>query len=284
MDLDELKINAYYDVLKAFMAESSTISSQRIMIMKELKSELKIDHITHTALQEEIKSDTLVQELRYLGLHARKGTSLASSEKVTDAEEQKSTSVEGEAPKPSLIVNNQYVLKLQESFNIAPAKIQQETAEPSEATHAKIQNEKAEASATTTPEELPFPSWGRASPESLVNNIITISIDGEDDLVTFRIKAYDAETEMHQLVTLSSTKEVYDPLDWIDIRYFPREEIIWQKQHPGFTTRNCLLKPGQTILNATTTARVKKPIREVGRSASGIPIIKRLDKGKAKMQ
>lgn len=45
---------------------------QRIMIMKELKSELKIDHITHTALQEEIKSDTLVQELRYLGLHARK--------------------------------------------------------------------------------------------------------------------------------------------------------------------------------------------------------------------
>lgn len=27
MDLDELKINAYYDVLKAFMAESSTISS-----------------------------------------------------------------------------------------------------------------------------------------------------------------------------------------------------------------------------------------------------------------
>lgn len=98
MDLDELKINAYYDVLKAFMAESSTISSvsttglnlfhvfvvsvldgcarvvfqQRIMIVKELKSELKIDHKTHTALQEGIKSDTLVQELRYLGLHARK--------------------------------------------------------------------------------------------------------------------------------------------------------------------------------------------------------------------
>lgn len=44
---------------------------------------------------------------------------------------------------------------------------------------------------------------------------------------------------------------------------FPREEVIWQNQHPGFTTRNCLLKPGQTILNATTTARVKKPIKEV---------------------
>lgn len=54
-----------------------------------------------------ISFDLIFQSLCFF-----RGTSLASSEKVTDAEEQKSTSVEGEAPKPSLIVNNQYVLKL----------------------------------------------------------------------------------------------------------------------------------------------------------------------------
>ncbi|KAF8102175.1 hypothetical protein N665_0201s0456 [Sinapis alba] len=268
MSLNELMRNAYYDVLKAFISESSAISGPRIMILKELKKELKIDHRTHTAFEEQIGTDTLVQELRYLHLHAREVTSLASSEEVTDAEEQKSTSVEGEAVKPPLIVNKKYVLELQESFNAAPAKIQQETSEPS---------------ATTTPEDLPFPSWGHASPESLVNNVITIRID-ESDYLAFQIKAYDAETEMHQLVTVSSTKELNDPLDWIDIRYFPREDIIWQYEHPGFTTRNCLLKPGQTILNATTTARNKTLIKEVGRSASGIPIIKKLDKGKSKVQ
>ncbi|KAL0848325.1 hypothetical protein Bca101_021572 [Brassica carinata] len=262
MSLDELEGNAYYEVLRAFIAESSAISGVRIMIMKDLKNELKIDHDTHVAFEEQIETDTLVQELR--------GTSLASSEKVTDVKEQKSTSVEGEAPKPRLIVNKKDVLKLQESFNVAPAKIQKEKTE-------------ASATTTTTPEDLPFPSWGHASPESLVNDCITIRIDSED-YVTFHIKAYDAETEMHQLVTLSSTKELDDPLDWIDIRYFPREDIVWQYQHPGFTTRNCLLKPGQTILNATATARDKTPIKEVGRSATGIPIIKKLDKGKAKVQ
>ncbi|KAG2258345.1 hypothetical protein Bca52824_077639 [Brassica carinata] len=261
MSLDELEGNAYYEVLRAFIAESSAISGVRIMIMKDLKNELKIDHDTHVAFEEQIETDTLVQELR--------GTSLASSEKVTDVKEQKSTSVEGEAPKPRLIVNKKDVLKLQESFNVAPAKIQKKT--------------EASATTTTTPEDLPFPSWGHASPESLVNDCITIRIDSED-YVTFHIKAYDAETEMHQLVTLSSTKELDDPLDWIDIRYFPREDIVWQYQHPGFTTRNCLLKPGQTILNATATARDKTPIKEVGRSATGIPIIKKLDKGKAKVQ
>ncbi|KAL0714704.1 hypothetical protein Bca4012_021683 [Brassica carinata] len=219
MSLDELEGNAYYEVLRAFIAESSAISGVRIMIMKDLKNELKIDHDTHVAFEEQIETDTLVQELR--------GTSLASSEKVTDVKEQKSTSVEGEAPKPRLIVNKKDVLKLQESFNVAPAKIQKEKTE-------------ASATTTTTPEDLPFPSWGHASPESLVNDCITIRIDSED-YVTFHIKAYDAETEMHQLVTLSSTKELDDPLDWIDIRY-------------------------------------------VGRSATGIPIIKKLDKGKAKVQ
>ena len=49
---------------------------------------------------------------------------------------------------------------------------------------------------------------------------------------------------------------------------FPKEDVIWQNQHPGFTTRNCLLKPGQTILNATTTAREKTPIKVVYISCS----------------
>ncbi|CAH8362134.1 unnamed protein product [Eruca vesicaria subsp. sativa] len=270
MKPDVLRKNAYYDALKAFSAESSAVSAPRIMLIKELKSALYIDQNTHTDLQKKIKADSLVQELR--------GTSIGSSEKekVTDAEDAKSTSVEGEAPKPRLIVNKQHVLKLQESFNVAPAKIQQETAEPSATTTpAKIQKEKADAN---------FPSWGHVSPESLVNNIITISIDGEEDCVTFKIKAYDPVTEMHQLVPLSRNKEVNDPLDWIDIRYFPREDIIWQHEHPGFTTRNSYLKPGQTLLNATATSREKTPIREVGRSASGIPIIKKLDKGKAIVQ
>ncbi|CAN6905102.1 unnamed protein product [Brassica oleracea] len=288
MKLDKLKKNAYYEVLKAFIAESSTISGvnayyePRIMIMKELKKELMIDHDTHTDCQKRVKTDTLVLELR--GTSSEKAT-----EKVTDAEEEKSTSVEGEALKPRLVVDKKYVLKLQERFNVAPAKIQQETAEPSDTnTTAKIQKDKAEASATTTttPEELPFPSWGHVAPESLVNSIINIRIYGDNDHLQFQIKAYNAETEMHQLVTLGNTKEQDDPLDWIDIRYFPREDIVWQNQHPGFTTRNCLLKPGQTILNATTTAREKTPIKVVGRSASGIPIIKikKLDKGKAKAQ
>ncbi|CAF2048359.1 unnamed protein product [Brassica napus] len=288
MDLNKLKENAYYEVLKAFLAESSTISGvnayyePRIMFMKELKKELNIDHDTHADCHKRVKTDTLVQELR--GTSSEKAT-----EKATDAEEEKSTSAEGEALKPRLVVDERYVLKLQESFNVAPAKIQQETAQPSDtSTPAKIQKDKAEVSATTTttPEELPFPSWGHVAPESLVNSIINIIIYGDNDHVQFQIKAYDAETEMHQLVTLGSTKEHDDPLDWIDIRYFPKEDVIWQNQHPGFTTRNCLLKPGQTILNATTTAREKTPIKVVGTSASGIPIIKikKLDKGKAKAQ
>ncbi|RID47408.1 hypothetical protein BRARA_I04003 [Brassica rapa] len=237
MDLNKLKKNAYYEVLKAFLAESSTISGPRIMFMKELKKELNIDHDTHADCHKRVKTDTLVQELRYLDPHARGGTSSEkATEKATDAEEEKSTSVEGEALKPRLVVDERYVLKLQESFNVAPAKIQQETAQPSDtSTPAKIQKDKAEVSATTTttPEELPFPSWGHVAPESLVNSIINIIIYGDNDHVQFQIKAYDAETEMHQLVTLGSTKEHDDPLDWIDIRYVRDQTLLDQNLKPN---------------------------------------------------
>lgn len=43
----------------------------RIMIMKELKKELMIDHDTHSDCQKRVKTDTLVLELRYLDPHAR---------------------------------------------------------------------------------------------------------------------------------------------------------------------------------------------------------------------
>ncbi|VVB06082.1 unnamed protein product [Arabis nemorensis] len=69
------------------------------------------------------------------------------------------------------------------------------------------------------------PSWGQVSPQSLVGRCLKIRMPGEDHYTAFQIKDYDAETEMHHLVT---------PCDWIDIRHIPAEDTVWQDGHPGF--------------------------------------------------
>ncbi|XP_024012927.1 protein EMSY-LIKE 1 [Eutrema salsugineum] len=262
-NLYELQRQAYYDVLYAFAAESSAISSPGITIIKELKKEWNITYKIHNFFQEEIKADPLVQKLRRISL----ASDDKEKQKVAAAEEQKTTAVQGTKLKPRLILKNDDLLQLLEKLNVAPTKMPKEKAKPS-----------------SFPDDSTILSWGQVSPASLVNRWINIRMPGESDYTSFLIEEYNPKTEMHYLVTAPSKNDLVDldPCNWIDIRHFPAEDVVWDEEHPGFPSRKGFLKPGETILHATSTAREKKQLKEVGKTASGIPIIMRkLDKGKS---
>ncbi|CAN8254317.1 unnamed protein product [Cochlearia groenlandica] len=133
---------------------------------------------------------------------------------------------------------------------------------------------------TSVIEDSAILTWGEVSPESLVNKWIKIILPGEVDYIAYLIEDYDPKKDMHYLVTHASKSRFQDPCNWIDIRYFPAEDTVWQDGHPGFPTRKCFLKPGDSILRATSTAQRKKKANEVGETACGIPIFSKLDEGK----
>ncbi|CAA7060643.1 unnamed protein product [Microthlaspi erraticum] len=273
----ELKTQAYSNVLGAFTAESSSISSSRITILDDLKKAWNITKETHNVLVKKQQTDPLIQQLSEI--------SVASDEKG----KQEVAGVKGNQLKDLLsrtIVSKEDLLRYQERLNAAPAKMPK----PSSPSKAST-----------------IPGWGKVSPASLVDKWVNLRMPGEDKYVALLIKAYDAETEMHHLVESLSQKNFSDPCDWIDLRhvrlkllplsfkffYFsslfteaqnslqiPAEDMVWQEGHPGFPTRSCFLKPGETILNETSTVREKKQLKEVGKTAGGIPIIRKVDKGK----
>ncbi|VVB06097.1 unnamed protein product [Arabis nemorensis] len=242
--LVDLQREAYYGVNLAFSAETPAISSSRIMIVQDLKKEWNISPVIHGAFVDGINTEPLVKRWRNV-------PKASDNENVTP--------VEGHPSESRVAVNKEDLF----DFQVAPARIQYEKTEPS-----------------STSEDSLVPSWGQVSPQTLVGRWLNIRMPGEDDYIAFQIKDYNAETEMHHLVTALSQKTVIDPCDWIDIRFIPAEDTVWQDGHPGFPARKSFIKPGETILSTTSTAQEKRRIREVGKTATGIPIIKRLDKGK----
>ncbi|CAH2063743.1 unnamed protein product [Thlaspi arvense] len=283
LKLDELQRKAYYQVLKAFTAESSAMSSRRITIIDKLKREWNIPYTTHTAFMDKIKQSReesnpsaycYFSSVQFLSAEEVKvaapqveeeKTTAVEEEKMTAADEEKITAVDGNPLKPRLKLNDDDVVKFQEKLHVPPAKMQEEKAEP-----------------ISTFEYSAIPSWGQVSPASLVDKWINIRIPGEDDYTAYLIAKYDAEREMHYLITAIAEDDLVDPCKWIDIRNFPAEDLVWQEGHPGFPTHKRCLNPGETILHLTSTAREKRRITEVGITDSGIPIIKKLDKGKGK--
>ncbi|CAE6076610.1 unnamed protein product [Arabidopsis arenosa] len=268
--LSLLQRRAYFYVLHAFRAESPAISSQGITIVKELMKELKIDLNTHQNYENIIKDDPMVQQLR--------NVSLASDEmemqKLTAAEEQKITGVDGQPLRIRIKPNKDDMAKIRDRV-LAPAKIKDGKVVAPE----KIQDEEAKPSSTS--EDSPVLSWGQVSPWSLVGRHVNIQMPDEDEYIEFLITKYDAKTETHHLVSAFSNKDYEDPCNWIDLRHVPAEDMQWTNGDPGLPVWKRFLKPGETLLHETSTTRNKKQHKEVGKTSTGIPIIRKVDKGKA---
>ncbi|EOA25441.1 hypothetical protein CARUB_v10018777mg [Capsella rubella] len=282
--LNTLQGKAYFYVLHAFSAESPEMSNPRTMIMRELMKEWNITLETLTKIEDAIKADPVVQQLR--------NVSLASDEKemqkLTATSELSITGVEGQPLKFRVKPNRDdwpkigdRVLapaKIQDGKVIPPAEIQGKEVIPP----AEIQGKEAKPSSTS--DDSPAPSWGQVSPWSLVGKWVGIKMPYEDEHIRFLIKEYDEKTETHQLVSDFSKQDFEDPCNWIDIRHIPAEDMEWQSGHPGLPVWKCFPKPGETLLLKTSTARNKKQLQEVGKTSTGIPIIRKVDKGKSPEQ
>ncbi|CAL9245967.1 unnamed protein product, partial [Arabidopsis halleri] len=265
--LRELQRKAYFYVLHAFRAESPAISSQGITIVKELMKELKIDLNTHQNYENIIKADPMVQQLRNVA------SDEMEMQKLTAAEEQKITGVDGQPLRIRIKPNKDDMAKIRDRV-LAPAKIKDGKVIAPE----KIQDKEAKASSTS--DDSPVLSWGQVSPGSLVGRLVNIQMPDEDEDIEFLITEYDAKTETHHLVSAFSNKDYEDPCNWIDLRHVPAEDMKWTKGDPGLPVWKCLLKPGETLLHETSTTRNKKQLKEVGKTSTGIPIIRKVDKGK----
>ncbi|CAE6076609.1 unnamed protein product [Arabidopsis arenosa] len=88
----------------------------------------------------------------------------------------------------------------------------------------------------------PGKSWGSVNPESLIGKWVCMKLPDEAEFTEYIIKAYDAEKEMHSIVTAeSNAMEVdgIDPFSWIDIREIAHNNIMWEGgQKPNFDAPN----------------------------------------------
>ncbi|KAL1193433.1 Protein EMSY-LIKE 1 [Cardamine amara subsp. amara] len=267
--LDYLQKQAYYNVLHAFNAESPKISSPRILIVKDLTKEWNIDHTTHAAFEKTIKTDPMVKKFRKVSLpsdEVRKITAVDGNPLKIRIPKKEDVNKTGDKVIPAKIQDVKVIVpeKLQNGKVKAPAKTQEEKAKP-----------------TSTSDDSPVSSWGQVSPGSLVGRWVYIRMPGEEDHLAFLIKQYNAQTETHRLVSTLSHKNFDDPCDWIDLRHIPAKDIIWKEGNPGLPVRKCFLKPGETLLLETSTAQKTKQLKQAGKSSSGIPIIRKMDKGKS---
>ncbi|CAA0387120.1 unnamed protein product [Arabidopsis thaliana] len=268
--LSMLQDRAYYYVLHAFKAESPAISSSRIVIMQELLKELKIEYKTHQTYHNAIEADPMVLQLR--------NVSLASDEKemqkLTVAEEPEFTGVDGQPLIIRIKLNKDDKAKIQDRV-LAPAKIK----DGKVLAPAKIQDEEAKPSSTS--DDSPDSSWGQVSPGSLVGRRVHIQMPDEDEYIEFLITKYDANTETHHLLSAFSNKDYEDPCNWVDLRHVQAEDMKWPEGDPDLPVWKCSPKPGETLFHETSTTQNKKQVHEVGKTSTGIPVIRKVDKGKA---
>ncbi|OAP02551.1 hypothetical protein AXX17_AT3G52520 [Arabidopsis thaliana] len=88
----------------------------------------------------------------------------------------------------------------------------------------------------------PVKSWGSVNPESLIGKWVSIRLPDKAKFTEYIIKAYDAEKEMHSLLTETSNPmevDCIDPFRWIDIRDISPNDIMWEGgQKPNFAAPN----------------------------------------------